>query len=82
VKREQLTDDEIGVIWARHFPMRLENPMSKAVCLAICLLVEEKASRSATGDEDPLVEVDRALISIGIPRDEFYQAELERPEDD
>jgi hypothetical protein len=82
VKREQLTDDEIGVIWERHFPLRLENPMSKAVCLAICLIVEEKASLNATGDEDLLVGVDRALISIGIPRDEFYQAELERPEDD
>jgi hypothetical protein len=45
------------------------------------LIVEEKAARNATGDEDPLVEVTRALIALGIPRNEFYQAESDWPED-
>jgi len=82
VIHEKLSDTEIGALWTRYFPMRLNEPSSKAVCLAICLIVEERAARNATGDEDLLVEVTRALIALGIPRNEFYQAESDWPEEE
>jgi hypothetical protein len=40
-------------------------------------MVEHRAARGATGDEDLLVKVHEILIALGIPRDECYQVEKE-----
>ena len=82
MNEDKLSDDEIRELWAEHFPKRLDDAKSKALCRSFCLRVEQRAARDATNDEDMFVEVHQALASLGIPRDEFYQAQLEQLEDD
>lgn len=74
---DKLSNEDIRRLWAKHFPKRLEDPKSKTLCLAFYLVVEERAARNTTDDEDLLVEVHEALNYLGIPRDEFYQVERE-----
>ena len=44
-----------------------------ALCPAFCMMVEQWVACNVSGDEDSLVEVDKALISPSIPRVESYQ---------
>ena len=39
------------------------------------MMVEQRVACNVSGDEDSLVEVDKALISLSIQRVEFYQEE-------
>jgi hypothetical protein len=77
----KLSNEEILDLWTKHFPKRLDDPKSKALCLAFCLIVEERAACDTADDEDLLVKVHEALARIGIPREEFYQVEKENEDE-
>jgi hypothetical protein len=79
VYEDKLSDEVIRELWAQHFPKRLDDVISKTLCLAFCLIVERRAADNVIADENLLVQVHRTLNSLGIPRDEFYPVEKEKP---
>ena len=72
-----VSDDDIRWLSAQHFPKRPDDPKSKAVWLAFCIMVEHRVAHNVSDDEDLLVKVHETLIALGIPRDEFYEMEKE-----
>lgn len=56
----QFSDSEIRNLWAKHFPKRL----------SFCFMVELRAARHLSGDEDLLVKVHETLVALGIPRED------------
>jgi hypothetical protein len=74
---EKLSDGEIRELWAENFPKRHDDAKAKAICMLLCGIVERRAAYDAINAENALVQVQRLLITIGIPREEFYQVERE-----
>jgi hypothetical protein len=71
---EKLSNEEIRELWSEHFPKRLDDTKSRALCDIVRLVVERRA---AWYGGDPIVCLRHALASLRIPRDEFYQFEKE-----
>jgi hypothetical protein len=73
---ERLNDQEIGCMWAHHYPIRNDNGFSWNICLNIAYIVEARATcaRLKLNFPDRLNEI---LSSLCIPKDEFYQLEKE-----
>ena len=72
---ERLNDQEIGCMWARHYPIRNDNGFSWNICLNIAYIVEARATCARLKlNFDRLNEI---LSSLCIPKDEFYQLEKE-----
>jgi len=76
-----IEDKDIGTLWAEHYPKRMDDVKSKTVCLAVCLIVEQKAARNASADAEDLFDyIHRSLVALGIPKDQFYNVEKESGE--
>ena len=48
---DRLDNEEIGIIWARHYPKRAENGSSKSLCLSLAMVIRLRA-RSMTQQSD------------------------------
>jgi hypothetical protein len=71
---DKLSNDEIRELWSEHFPKRLDNTKSRALCDIVRLVVEQRA---AWYGGDPIVCLRHALAILRISYDEFYQVEKE-----
>lgn len=74
---DDLDDDEIRELWTLHFPRRRHNVRSRFICDIFRRVVENRAAATGASDQDLLFELNNVLDSIGIPRAEFYQVEME-----
>jgi hypothetical protein len=64
---DRLDNEDIGVIWARHYPRRAESPASKSLCITLAMIIKQRASIFPE-DTDQL---QRALAVTGVPREQF-----------
>jgi hypothetical protein len=69
-------DPLLARLWAEHFPKSKESGVSKTLCMAIALILEDKAQAFAT-DEDLIDTLHHLLERFGIPKDQFYELEKE-----
>ncbi len=51
---DHIPDHEIGPLWTEHYPKRLNDPRSKVLRGALCLIIQNKAGKVA--DEDSLLD--------------------------
>jgi hypothetical protein len=70
-----LDNDDIGLIWARHYPKRSESQSSKSLCITLAMIIKQRAASNASGDW--AYKLERALAAAGIPREEFDSVEAE-----
>ena len=69
---DRLDDEDIGVIWARHYPRRAESQSSKSLCITLAMIIKQRASSIFPQDADNLP---RALAATGVPREQFESVE-------
>ena len=68
--------EEIGIIWARHYPKRTENASSKVLCLTLAMIVKQRA-KSLVQYYDWSDKLQHALAAARIPKEEFDTLEKE-----
>ena len=69
---DRIDDDDIGPLWAEHFPKIGERAGSKVIVLWLVYIIENKA-KTGTTDGDWSDRVFQELRRFGIPPDEFWE---------
>jgi hypothetical protein len=72
---DRLDDEDIGPIWARHYPKRSESQSSKSLCITLAMILKQRAASNSNGDW--VDKLERALAVAGIPREQFDSVEAE-----
>jgi hypothetical protein len=74
---QNLSDEEIGALWAEHFPRRNKDAKSKTLLLSFSTVIEDRAQNIVlSGDLSD--KVHHVCDKIGIPVAEFEQFREER----
>ena len=47
---ERIEDKDMAPLWAEHYPKRQDSVVSKALCLTICRIVENKVARNSSDE--------------------------------
>jgi len=71
---DRLDDEDIGVIWARHYPKRTERESSMSLCVTLTMIIKQRAK--SADNYDP-AKLDQVLASAHIPREQFETVESE-----
>ena len=74
VKLDRLDDEDIGVIWARHYPKRTERESSMSLCITLTMIIKQRAK---SADQYDPAKLDQALALARIPKKEFDTLETE-----
>ena len=73
---ERLDDEDIGIIWARHYPKRAERASSMSLCVTLAMIVKQRA-KSVDQYNDWPAKLEHALASANIPKGQFETVETE-----
>jgi hypothetical protein len=73
---DRLDNEEIGMIWARHFPKRAESGSSRSLCLSLAMVLRLRA-RSMTNQSDWSDKLQHILEDARIPKEQFATIENE-----
>ena len=73
---DRLDNEEIGMIWARHFPKRAESGSSRSLCLSLAMVLRLRA-RSMTHQSDWSDKLEHILADARIPKEQFATIENE-----
>jgi hypothetical protein len=73
---DRLNDQEIGRMWAHHYPMRKDNGLSWDICLSITYIAKARASLDDL-NLNYFKKIDEILSSLRIPKDEFCAVDTE-----
>ena len=71
---DRLDNEEIGIIWSRHYPKRAENGSSKSLCLSLAMVIRLRA-RSMTQQSDWSDKLEHILADARIPKEQFATIE-------
>ena len=71
---DRLDDEDIGVIWARHYPKRTERESSMSLCVTLTMIIKQRAK---SADQYDPAKLDQVLASAHIPREQFETVESE-----
>ena len=71
---DRLDDEDIGIIWARHYPKRTERESSMSLCVTLTMIIKQRAK--SADNYDP-AKLDQVLASAHIPREQFETDESE-----
>jgi hypothetical protein len=73
---DRLDNEDIGLIWARHFPKRAESETSKSLCLTLAMILRGRAiSPGSYGNWDKTLQ--QILAQAGIPKEQFDMVETD-----
>ena len=73
---DRLDNEEIGMIWARHFRKRAESGSSRSLCLSLAMVLRLRA-RSMTNQSDWSDKLEQILAEARIPNEQFATIENE-----
>ena len=73
---DRINDREITRLWAEHYPKSKTSGASKALCMTIALMLEDKAQAITTNTE-LIDKLHNLLDRFRIPKDQFYEVEKE-----
>jgi hypothetical protein len=73
---DRLDNDEIGMIWARHYPKRAESGSSRSLCLSLVMVIRLRA-RFMTQQSDWSDKLEQILAEARIPNEQFATIENE-----
>jgi hypothetical protein len=73
---DRLDNEDIGIIWSRHYPKRGESASSMSLCLTLAIIIRLRA-RSMTQYGDWRDKLHHILADARIPNDQFAAIEKE-----
>ena len=73
---DRLDNEEIGIIWARHYPTRAESGSSRSLCLSLAMVIRLRA-RLMTQASDWSDKLEHVLANARIPKEQFATIENE-----
>ena len=73
---DRLDNEDIGVIWARHYPRRAESQSSKSLCITLAIIIKQRAL-SIFPQDDRDDKLQRALAVTGVPREQFESVDAD-----
>ena len=73
---DRLDDEDIGFIWARHYPKRAGQASSMSLCVTLAMIIKQRAKSLAQYNDWP-AKLEHALASAHVPKDEFETVENE-----
>ena len=62
---DRLDEEDIGIIWARHYPKRTERESSMSLCVTLTMIIKQRAK--SADNYDP-AKVDQVLASAHISK--------------
>ena len=71
---DRLDDEDIGIIWERHYPKRTERESSMSLCVTLTMIIKQRAK---SADNYNPAKLDQVLASAHIPREQFETVESE-----
>ena len=71
---DRLDDEDIGIIWARHYPKRAERASSMSLCVTLTMIIKQRAK---SADQYDPANLDQALAVAHIPKEQFETVENE-----
>ena len=73
---DRLGNEEIGMIWARHYPKRAESASSMSLCVTLAMILKQRAKSvleyNACSDE-----LRHVLSAANVPKEQFDTLESE-----
>ena len=73
---DRLDNEDIGLIWARHYTHRCKSQSSKSLCLTLAMILKYRAE-SILPYGDWVNKLKRALAAAGVPEEQFEAVETE-----
>jgi hypothetical protein len=73
---DRLDDEDIGIIWARHYPKRAERASSMSLCITLTMIIKQRA-KSADQYTDWSDKLHHALAAARVPKEQFDTVETE-----
>jgi hypothetical protein len=73
---DRLDNEDIGIIWARHYPKRAESGSSRSLCLSLAMVIRLRA-RLLTQASDWSDKLEHVLANARIPKEQFATIENE-----
>lgn len=71
---DRLDDQDIGIIWARHYPKRTEHESSMSLCVTLSMIIKHRAK---SADQYNPTKLNQVLASAHVPREQFETVENE-----
>ncbi|HLN97410.1 MAG TPA: hypothetical protein VK208_02910 [Pyrinomonadaceae bacterium] len=71
---DRLDDEDIGIIWARHYPKRTERQSSMSLCVTLTMIIKQRAK---SADQYDPAKLDEALALAHVPKEQFETVEKE-----
>jgi hypothetical protein len=71
---DRLDDEDIGIIWERHYPKRTERESSMSLCVTLTMIIKQRAK---SADQYDPAKLDQVLASAHVPREQFETVESE-----
>jgi hypothetical protein len=74
---DRLEDQDIGPLWAEHYPRRKDEHKSQTRCLDLCVIIKRKAVSAIPGNNNWYDRVSQILAKFGIPENQFWGVDNE-----
>jgi hypothetical protein len=71
---DRLDDEDIGIIWARHYPKRGERASSMSLCITLTMIIKQRAK---SADQHDPAKLEHVLASTHVPKEQFETVENE-----
>ena len=73
---DRLEDEDIGIIWERHYPKRGERGSSMSLCVTLTMIIKQRAQSADQFNQWP-DKLDHALALAHVPKEQFDTVEKE-----
>jgi hypothetical protein len=73
---DRLDDEDIGIIWGRHYPKRAEHASSMSLSLTLAMIIKQRA-KSLDQYSEWTAKLEHALAAAHVPKDQFDTLETE-----
>jgi|SRR5678815_2772547 len=73
-KMDRLDNEDIGIIWERHYPKRVEHASSMSLCVTLTMIIKQRAK---SADQYDAAKLGQVLASAHVPKEQFETVENE-----
>jgi len=73
---DRLDDEDIGIIWGRHYSKRAEDASSMSLCVTLAMIIKQRAKTLDQYSDWP-AKLEHALAAAHVPKDQFDTFETE-----
>ena len=73
---DRLENEEIGMIWARHYPKRADSASSLSLCVTLALILKQRA-KSVVHHKAWSDKLRHVLSAARVPKEQFDTLESE-----